>query len=296
MSDNLRSVVLMNVAMLAFTLNDTCMKLVSESLPLFQAITLRGVLTTAALLIIARWQRAPLLPAMRQDRGAVALRSMAEVFATLTFLVALTQMPLANLSAIMQSLPLAVTLAAAMFLRDPIGWRRLLAIVIGFVGVLLIIKPGAEGFDRWSLLGLASVLCVVVRDLSTRTIGAAVSSTAVAVWAGAAVTGLGLVGSFWQGWQPLDLAEVGLILLATGNLIVGYLTVVATMRVGDIGFVAPFRYTALLWAIVLGFVVFGSLPDLLTLIGAGIVVATGIFTFLRERRSARPDAGPAQQR
>lgn len=288
MSDNRRGAILMNVAMLAFTLNDTCMKLVTTTLPLFQAITLRGVLTTAALLFLARWQRVALWPPVARDRRIVALRSGAEVLATVTFLVALTQMPLANLSALMQSLPLAVTLAAVIFLRDPIGWRRMVAIMIGFAGVLLIIKPGAEGFDRWSLLGLASVLCVVVRDLSTRAIGATVSSTTVAVWAGVAVTLLGLVGSIWQGWQPVEGAEAGLILLAAANLIVGYLTVVMTMRVGDVGFVAPFRYMALLWAIVLGFAVFGAWPDLLTLIGALIVVATGIFTFLRGRAAARP--------
>lgn len=288
MSDNRRGAILMNVAMLAFTLNDTCMKLVTTTLPLFQAITLRGVLTTAALLILARWQGVALWPPVARDRRIVALRSGAEVLATVTFLVALTQMPLANLSALMQSLPLAVTLAAVVFLRDPIGWRRMVAIMIGFAGVLLIIKPGAEGFDRWSLLGLASVLCVVVRDLSTRAIGATVSSTTVAVWAGVAVTLLGLVGSIWQGWQPVEGAEAGLILLAAANLIVGYLTVVMTMRVGDVGFVAPFRYMALLWAIVLGFAVFGAWPDLLTLIGALIVVATGIFTFLRGRAAARP--------
>jgi len=288
MSDNRRGAILMNVAMLAFTLNDTCMKLVTTTLPLFQAITLRGVLTTAALLILARWQRVALWPPVARDRRIVALRSGAEVLATVTFLVALTQMPLANLSALMQSLPLAVTLAAVVFLRDPIGWRRMVAIMIGFAGVLLIIKPGAEGFDRWSLLGLASVLCVVVRDLSTRAIGATVSSTTVAVWAGVAVTLLGLVGSIWQGWQPVEGAEAGLIFLAAANLIVGYLTVVMTMRVGDVGFVAPFRYMALLWAIVLGFAVFGAWPDLLTLIGALIVVATGIFTFLRGRAAARP--------
>ncbi|GGW32020.1 membrane protein [Gemmobacter lanyuensis] len=288
MSDNRRGAILMNVAMLAFTLNDTCMKLVTTTLPLFQAITLRGVLTTAALLILARWQGVALWPPVARDRRIVALRSGAEVLATVTFLVALTQMPLANLSALMQSLPLAVTLAAVVFLRDPIGWRRMVAIMIGFAGVLLIIKPGAEGFDRWSLLGLASVLCVVVRDLSTRAIGATVSSTTVAVWAGVAVTLLGLVGSIWQGWQPVEGAEAGLIFLAAANLIVGYLTVVMTMRVGDVGFVAPFRYMALLWAIVLGFAVFGAWPDLLTLIGALIVVATGIFTFLRGRAAARP--------
>lgn len=287
MSDNMRGVLLMNVAMLAFTLNDTAMKAVAETLPLFQAITLRGVLTTAGLVALAMARGGLRLWPGRRDGGIVALRTLAEVFATLTFLVALTHMPLANLSAIMQSLPLAVTLAAALVLRDPIGWRRLSAIGIGFLGVLLIVRPGTDGFDRWALLGLASVACVVVRDLSTRTLGGAVPSATVAIWAGAGVTLLGLVGLTVQGWAPMGVREALIILFAASCLVVGYMTVVMVMRVGDIGTIAPFRYTALLWAILLGYVVFGALPERLTLIGAGIVVATGIYTLLRERRLRR---------
>lgn len=291
-NENVRGVVLMNIAMLAFTLNDACMKLVTQSLPLFQAITLRGVVTTAGLLLLARVQLGPgagarLWPQGRDSR-IVALRTLAEVLATVTFLVALTHMPLANLSAIMQSLPLAVTLAAALIFGDPIGWRRLLAISVGFVGVLLIVKPGTEGFDIWAMLGLASVVAVVVRDLSTRKLSRGVPSVAVAVWSGVAVTLLGLAGVPFQGWQAVGLAEAGLILAAAANLIVGYVTVVMVMRGGDIGFIAPFRYMALFWAILLGYAVFGALPDRWTVIGAAIVVATGIFTLWRERRLRAP--------
>ena len=287
-SDNMRGVVLMNIAMLTFTLNDTCMKLVTQSLPLFQAITLRGVVTTAGLLLLARVQLgqgfgAQLWPRGR-DRGIVALRTLAEVLATVTFLVALTRMPLANLSAIMQSLPLAVTLAAALVFGDVIGWRRLLAIAVGFAGVLLIVKPGTEGFDIWAMLGLASVASVVVRDLSTRRLSRAVPSVAVAVWSGAAVTLMGVLGSLFEGWQTVGMGEAGLILGASAALIVGYVTVVMVMRAGDIGLIAPFRYMALFWAILLGYAVFGALPDRWTLTGAAIVVATGIFTLWRERR------------
>lgn len=284
MSDNARGAVLMNAAMLAFTLNDTCMKAVTESLPLFQSIFLRGVLTTLALLGIGLARGGVRFRLAGHDARMVGLRTLAEVLATITFLVALTKMPLATLSAIMQSLPLAVTLAAALVFRDPIGWRRLMAIAVGFVGVLLIIRPGTEGFDRWSVLGLVSVGCVVVRDLSTRKLSAAIPSATVAIWAGAGVTALGLAGLLWEGWQPLGGREALLILGASANLIVGYLTAVMVMRVGDIGFIAPFRYMALFWAILLGFAIFGTLPDGWTLIGAAIVVATGLFTLWRERR------------
>jgi len=286
-SDNLRGALYMNVAMLAFTVNDSCMKAVTQTLPLFQAITLRGATSVAALVAIGAMMGGLRLWHDRRDGVVIVVRSVAEVGGTLFFLLALMHMPLANLSAIMQSLPLAVTLAAALVLGDPVGWRRLSAIAIGFAGVVIIIRPGTEGFDRWSVMGLASVACVVVRDLATRQLSRAVPSVMVAIWAGASVLVMGLAGLGASGWQPVTGREAGLLAGAAANLIVGYLFVVMVMRVGDISFVAPFRYMALLWAIVLGWLMFSNLPDGLTLIGAGIVVATGIFTFLRERQLAR---------
>lgn len=287
-SENLRAVVLMNIAMLAFTLNDTCMKLVTQTLPLYQAISLRGGLATLALLAVAMGQGLRLTGVARGDWAVIGLRTLAEVAATVTFLTALLHMPLANLSAILQSLPLLVTLGAALVFGERIGWRRMLAISLGLVGVLLIIRPGTEGFDRWSVLGLLSVAGVVVRDLSTRKLSRAVPSVLVAICASAAVTGLGLVGLGLTGWQAMSLREGALILGASATLIVGYLTVVMVMRGGDIGLVAPFRYTSLLWAIGLGWLLFGTFPDGWTLTGAGIVVLAGLFTLLRERRLQAP--------
>lgn len=286
-SDNMRAAILMNVAMFAFTANDTCMKLVSESLPLFQSIALRGAVTAVALVAIALHQGVLSFRPARRDIGWIGVRTVAEVLATLSFLGALVHMPLATLSAILQSLPLLMTLAAALLFREPVGWRRLTAITIGFVGVLIILRPGGEGFDRWSVLGLFSVICVVFRDLSTRGLSHAVPTALVALCAAVAVTAMGVVGTLATGWQPVGLREALLILGASANLIVGYMTVVMVMRVGEIGFVAPFRYMALFWAILLGFAVFGTLPDGLTWIGAGIVVATGLFTLWRERRLVR---------
>ena len=291
LSDNARGILLMCGSILAFTVNDSFMKAATKTVPLFQAITLRGLVATIALLIIARVTTGglSLFPAGR-DRRVIALRSLSEVAATALFLTALMHMPLANLSAILQALPLAVTLGAALWLKEPIGWRRMSAIAVGFVGVLLIVRPGTEGFDHWSLMGLASVVCVVARDLSTRTLSKATPSAAVAVWASVAVTVMGLAGVALQGWQPLDGAEAAKIGCASLALVVGYLLAVMVMRVGDIGVVAPFRYTSLLWAIVLGWMLFGTLPDGLTLIGAGIVVATGLYTLARERQRRRAAA------
>ena len=304
-SDNLRGVGYMCLSMLAFTVNDSFMKAVTQEVPLFQTVFLRGIIAIAGLIAMGIFTRAFRQRLKAADWRLISLRSVAEIFATVTFLTALLHMPLANLSAIMQALPLAVTMAAALFFRDRIGWRRLVAIAVGFVGVMIIIRPGTEAFDIWSLMGVASVVCVVVRDLAVRRMGAHVPSVIVALGAAVmvAVMGLGLsmvptagMGANFDGltgWAALQPHQMGQILGAGAFLIVGYLCAVTAMRSGDIGTVAPFRYTSLLWAILLGFVAFGDLPDGWTLIGSAIVVASGIYTLLRERKLRRAAAAQA---
>jgi drug/metabolite transporter (DMT)-like permease len=285
-SSNLRAAVLMTFGMAAFTVNDTCMKAATATLPLYQAIFLRGLIATLAIAVIAGASRGVQWRMSRRDAGFVSLRLVGEVGSTITFLTALKHMPLANLSAIMQSMPLALTLAAAVILREGIGWRRLSAIALGFLGVLLIVRPGTEGFDRWSVLGLVCVLLVVLRDLSTRFVSSAVSSQTVALCASASVTLSAALVLPFTDWHAPTLREGMLLAGAAGFLILGYLTVVAATRGGDIGAVAPFRYTALLFAIALGWAIFGTLPDALTLLGGAMIVVSGIYTLLRSRRVA----------
>lgn len=283
-SDNLRGALYMSLSMFSFTVNDTFMKAVTQTLPLFQTIALRGIIALIGLTLIA-WATGQLRFDMsRRDAKLISLRSAADVIATILFLTALQHMQLANLSAIIQAMPLAVTLGAALWFKDQIGWRRMTAILIGFVGVVIIISPGSEGFDGWSLLGLGSVLAIVVRDLSVRPLSREVPSIMVALGAGAAVFAMGLFGSAFQGWQPVTAVQGVQIGGAGVMLTLGYLSSVTAMRVGDIGFVAPFRYSSLLWAILLGWVFFANLPPLHAVIGAAIVVATGIYTLLRERK------------
>lgn len=291
-SDNARGALYMAVSMAAFTMNDTAMKSVTQTMPVFQAILLRGILATIGLLLLGGYLKSLRWNLPRRDRIAIAVRSVAELGATATFLAALVHMPLANLSAIMQALPLAVTLAAAVFFRETIGWRRMAAILVGFLGVLIIIRPGPQGFELWSLLGLASVGFVVVRDLATRFLSREVPSVNVAVWASLSVTLMGGIVTLGSGWHEVTGQEATLVTTAAFFLLFGYMFSVMVMRVGDIGFVAPFRYTALLWAIALGWIVFGNFPDGLTLIGAGLVVGSGVFTLWRERRHRKRQLPP----
>jgi drug/metabolite transporter (DMT)-like permease len=289
-SENLRGVLLMCASMAAFTINDTFMKSVTQTLPLYQTIGLRGLIAVIGLGLLAILTGAHRFRPGKRDAGLILLRSLADVAATITFLTALLHMPIANLSAILQALPLLITLGAALVYGDRIGWRRMTAILVGLIGVLIIIRPGTEGFDRWALLGVGSVACVMVRDLSVRPLQGHIPSTAVALGAAVAVTLMGWTGAAFQGWQDPSLSEATRILGAGLFLIVGYLTSVAAMRHGDIGLVAPFRYTSLLWAITLGLFVFGDLPDRWTLFGAAIVVGAGLFTLWREHALRRQKA------
>lgn len=273
--------------MATFTVNDSFMKAVTQVLPLSQAIAIRGVMTLAALLVLARVMGIGTLSIPARDRRLLGWRTLAELGATLTFLLALQQMPLANLSAILQSLPLAVTLGAAIALKEPVGWRRMTAIAVGFAGVLLIVRPGTEGFNIWSVLALISVAFVVVRDLTTRQFSHGLPSVTIAIYTSVAVTVMGLAGFAIEDWVAVTPGVFAMLAGASAMLIMGYLFIVMAMRVGDVAIVAPFRYSALIWAILLGWLVFGDFPKGPTLLGAFIIVATGLYTYLREHQIHR---------
>lgn len=287
MSDNSRGALLMTGSMAAFTFNDAFMKALGEHLPLFQAIFLRGLGVTAFLIGLTLWMGQLRLSASRRDWWLMSIRAVSEMGGAWFFITALFHMPFANLSAILQALPLAVTLAGAVFLKESVGWRRMAAILIGFAGVMLIVRPGADGFTIYALYGLATVACVTVRDLVSRMMSRELPSLMVASVSALGVTLFAATGSAFETWAPVTGIVLLKLLGATVFVFGGYLFSVSAMRVGDLAFVAPFRYTSLLVALVVGALVFGTFPDLLTLIGAGIVVATGLFTLYRERVTRR---------
>ncbi|MEL6296615.1 MAG: DMT family transporter [Pseudomonadota bacterium] len=284
MSPNIRGAFLMMASMASFTLNDVCIKATGGALPLFQLLTLRGILATALILGLVRAMGGLDLRIGRQDWVLIGIRSAAEVGAAFFFITALLKMPLANVTAILQVLPLTVTLGAALLFREAVGWRRFAAILFGFVGVVLILRPGPEGFNVFALYALGAVLCVTVRDLTTRRMSADVPSMTVTLAASVGVLVFSAIATVaTEEWAPLD-TRLALLVAGSSFLIIGgYLFSVLVMRTGDISFIAPFRYTGLLWALLLGWAVFGHWPDPLTLLGAGIVVASGLFTLYRER-------------
>ena len=294
-SDNARGALLMMAGMAAFTVSDSIMKLLAADLPMFQTLLWRGVIVSLVLSVMA-WRKGVFTAAFsRHDTGLVALRTLCDTASTWFFLQALYHTPIANLTAIMQALPLTVTLGAAVFLREPVGWRRLLAIGIGFLGVLLIVRPRAEGFDLYAVYALICVALVTARDLFTRRMTRAVPTLLVALANAVSVTLFGLAGSLGEVLVLPAPATLALIAGTAAFIVAGYVLTVSAVRTGELGFVTPFRYTGLIWALIVGLFLFHEFPDPLTLAGAALVVATGLFTFYRERQAARKSRAPARR-
>ncbi|MEO0683305.1 MAG: DMT family transporter [Pseudomonadota bacterium] len=217
------------------------------------------------------------------------------VCATVCYLTALTRLPLATVSSVAQTMPLMITFAGAVVLGERVGWRRWAAVAAGFIGVLVILRPGAE-FQPAVLWALAGVTCFTIRDMATRRLSAQTSSPLVTLLTAAAVTLMAGVVLAWRAaaapeaaqapWAQVGELEALGLAAAVLCILTGYGCGVTAMRSGDIGFVAPFRYTVLVWAMAIGFFAFGERPDAQTWLGAAIIVAAGLYAFFRERRAA----------
>jgi drug/metabolite transporter (DMT)-like permease len=297
LSPNLRGALFMVVAMIGFTLNDAITKVSSESMNMAQVMLIRGAFASLFVGLLA-WQRGALALPGSMLQPMVAVRVAGEAGATASFLIALAHLPIANVSAVLQALPLAVTMGAALVFKEGVGWRRWLAIAIGFAGVLIIVRPGFEGFSIYSLLALACVASCAVRDLATKRIPQAIPTLLVSTTTALAMTVLGAALLVpMGGWTPMTGESTALLALAAVLVVIGYQFIIMAMRMGDISFIAPFRYTALLWSILLGLFIFGDVPDLPMILGAIVIVGSGLYALYRERtvgqrKTAAESAGP----
>ena len=283
MSANQIGALFMMASMACFVMNDAFMKVTDGAISLFQLLFLRGILTTALIIALALWLKSLHFNIARRDWKLIALRSASEMATAYFFITALFNMPLANVTATLQALPLTVTLGGALFFREAVGWRRMSAILIGFLGMLLIVRPGSEGFNIYGVYALLAVLGVTVRDLVTRQLSADVPSMTVTLAASLTVMTFSGIASTATPWVAISGPHALMVIGSSICIFGGYYFSVRVMRVGEISFIAPFRYTGLIWALILGWLVFGDWPTNLTLLGAGIVVATGVFTLYRER-------------
>jgi drug/metabolite transporter (DMT)-like permease len=286
----MRGALFMAIAMAGFTMNDALTKMASADVNMGQVMLIRGIFATAMIALIA-WQQGALRQARQMLHPMVAIRVASEVGGTVCFLVALAHLPIANVSAVLQALPLAVTMGAALVLGEPVGWRRWLSIATGFVGVLIIVRPGFDGFSVYSLWALGCVAFCAVRDIATKRVPKEIPSFLVSTATAAAVTVFGgILVVPMGGWKPMSGETIAMLFGASVLLIIGYQTIVMAMRTGEISFVAPFRYTALLWAILLGYMIFADVPDLAMIAGSVVIVASGLYMLYRERVVGRRPA------
>lgn len=286
LSDNMKGSLLMVAAMAAFAVNDALVKFATAEIAPSQIMAVRGAMAVVLLFAIAA-AGGMLRSVGTALRGVVLVRALADVAGTITFITALAALPLANATAILQALPIAVTLAAVVFLGERPGWRRWTAIAVGLVGVLVIIRPGTDGFTTASLLVVATVLFCTLRDIVTRKLPPSVPTVFVSGVTAVAVALFGAVATTFQGWQAMSATTLLAMALAACAIAAGYVSIVAAMRVGEVGTVAPFRYTVLLFAFVLSIVFFGEPPSLYDLAGSLIVVASGVYVIYRERKVRR---------
>ena len=286
-NDNIRGALLMIAAMAGFTFNDVVFKTVAGEVPLFQAIFIRGCIVSIGFLAVLLFTNGLRPKIAKRDRKLIALRTVGEIGATVFFLVSLFNAPIADVTAILQAAPLVITLAGAVIYKEPVGWRRYGAIAIGMVGVLLIVRPGGGGFNPYVLFAIGALAFILLRDLPTRRLTSTVPSMFVALITAVSITAASGIASLATDWVPLTVSVASRLGLAAFFIFGAYIFAVMVMRTGDMGFVQPFRFTAIIWAILLGVLVFEEYPDALSLLGTAIVVSMGVYTFYRERQTRR---------
>ena len=280
----LKAGLIMILAMASFTAGDTMTKLMAGEVPVGQIIFFRGIVATTLTALLA--YKALAQAALALQKG-VLFRSLSDVAGTIFFITALMHLPIANLTAVMQAVPLLVIAFAAMFLGEKVGWRRILAILLGLTGVLFIVKPSPAGFTIYDGLSLGLIMAVALRDIFTRRLNFDVP-TMIIVFANAVFVMLsGLVLYPFEDWVALTPRH--LIFLSCGGtfLALGYVCMVSTIRMGDISATAIYRYSVVLFALLSGMLVFGEFPDQWALIGIALIVISGIYALLREMRVAR---------
>jgi drug/metabolite transporter (DMT)-like permease len=295
MTDNQRGILAILGASFAFVVNDAIVKLVSSDLPIGELIFVRGVLATALIGAVAWWYSAmrPLRLVFTVHIGSrVALSGIA----TVLIVLALKYLPLATVTAVLQTTPLAVTAGSAIFFKEQVGWQRWMATLAGFMGVMLIVRPtGVEGAGTFAVLAIAALVCTTARDLSTRLLDRDIPSMYVATMSSALIMLSGLVFiPFEDAWIVPSGRVMVLLAVASVCLLFAYNLVIYAMRTGELSAVSPFRYTLIPVALLLGFLVWGDVPDALAMTGIGLVAAAGLYALYREGRASRRVAATAR--
>jgi drug/metabolite transporter (DMT)-like permease len=273
---HVRAGFMMMLASLFFIINDTGVKILTQTLPTGSIITLRnGIASVLLLLYVFASGDGGRLSGMF-GRWAI-LRTLVDAALTVFFLVALAHMPIANLTTIVQSLPIVVAALAIFTLRERPGLSRILTILAGFAGVLLIVQPGGADFTIYSMLGVGVVFLAAARDVMTRHIGLHVPGSVIAFGNILGVTFVGYGMSFAEGglvWPSQSGWALGV--LSGVFVAAGLVTLIKSLRMAPVSATAPFRYSVVLWSILSGYFVFGDVPNALAMGGIVLIIVSGI--------------------
>ena len=280
-STNLRGILLMTLSMGLFAVEDLFLKLSAETLPTGEILFLTTALGLLFFGGLARAKGQSLTRGLAHP--AVIARNLGEMVGTFAYITALAEVPLATVSSVLQALPLAVTLGAALYFGEKVAPARWFAIIAGFAGVLLVIRPGLEGFRPAAAWVLVTVAGLTLRDLASRRIPRAISTEQVSTWGVGAVFLMSLAMLPFQPFLAPSLPQAASLFAAFVFGTAGYWAVIEATRQGDVARISPFRYSRLVFALVIGSLFFAETPDLMTLIGAALIVASGILTLILRR-------------
>jgi drug/metabolite transporter (DMT)-like permease len=296
MSANLRGILAVLLASTAFVLNDALIKLLSAELPPSEIIVLRGILATL-MLVAGVVALGAVRPISLLFEPMMLLRVASAATATLFIVLSLGRLPLATVTVVLQVTPLAVVAGSSILYGDKVGWQRWAAALTGFLGVILIVKPGGGSFGPAVFVLLTALLFTTTRDLTTRGLSHDIPSVFVAAGSSAAIVLAGVVlAPFDDTWKMPSTWAWGTMTISAACLFVANTFMIMALRTGEIAVVAPFRYAPVPLAVMLGYLWWGDLPDTLGFVGTGLVLGAGLYTLHRERAGFRAPPVPVAQR
>lgn len=286
MTDNTRGALFMVLAMAAFALEDMALKAAARDIPIGQAVLMFGVAGSLVFAGLAKAQGTPAFhPAFLGK--VLIIRSGFEISGRLFYALAIALTPLSSASAILQATPLVVALGAVVVFGEQVGWRRWMAIFAGFAGVLMILQPGLNSFDPLSIFAVLGMVGFAGRDLATRASPVSMSSAQLGVAGFMMLTMAGgVLLAVSGGLTAPSAASLAFVAMATIVGVFAYSALTRAMRTGEVSIVTPFRYSRLLFALVLGITVFGERPDNWTLLGGAVIVSSGLFLLARSQSAA----------
>jgi len=283
LSPNTKGAALMSLSTACYVVSDVFMKHLSKEIDMFQLTLLRGVLVTLILLASCFVLRIPLNIFKNKDRTIILIRSVFEVIMIYSFLTALFNMNIANAISFLQLVPLIVLFGSSVFLGKKLKQWEMVAVFLGLIGAIIVIRPGANDFNFYSIFALIAAVCLSSRDLITVNLNKEIPSIVIAFYSSLLIT----VVSFFLSFKEIEISEINnpIYIIYSALLVsVGYISNVAAMRFGKVTFVSPFRYTALLWAIAMGYLFFSEIPKLTTIFGGIIIIFAGVYLVYKEKR------------